>query len=183
MLSVPGPQSAWWGRRPPRFSAGSPLTPGPRAALPGPQALRGQGLGAEQDREGPGKTTQIALQWARPPEEPVPPSRLPAGRSRCAVPRCSALPGPGGAAWRGREAGCVAPAGRTRARAATARRPKAGRRTVAERVVRTALKSCSACPLWPLVFGLIICIARLDKLGTLLSARLSGIPRRYPYSI
>lgn len=38
------------------------------------------------------------------PEEPVPRSRLPAGRSRSAVPRCLDLPGPGGSAWRGRGA-------------------------------------------------------------------------------
>lgn len=89
------------GRAPTAPSAGSAASASPRLgrasprALPGPRAPRGQGLGAEGGREGPGKTTQIALQWARPPEEPVPPSRLPAGRSPRAVPRRSALRGAG----------------------------------------------------------------------------------------
>lgn len=59
----------------------------------GPQAPRGQGPGAERVREGPGKATQTALQWARPPEEPVRLSLQAAGLSPCAVPRCSACLG------------------------------------------------------------------------------------------
>lgn len=48
------------------------------ATLGGPQAPRGLGLGAGRGREGPGKTTPIAWQWARPPGgagSPEPPLR------------------------------------------------------------------------------------------------------------
>ncbi|XP_047583407.1 uncharacterized protein LOC125098548 isoform X2 [Lutra lutra] len=73
------------------------------------------------------------------PEEPVPQSRHPAGRSRSEVPRCLDLPGPGGSAWRGREAllrGGPRPA--DQALATTARRVNARRPTVAEKVVTAA---------------------------------------------
>lgn len=83
------------------------------------------------------------------PEEPVPPSRLPAGLSGRAVPRCSALPGPGGAAREG-----CAPlgslAGRTPVRATQLGGPTPRRAArVAGKVVRKLGKSCPAPPRRP----------------------------------
>lgn len=153
------------GRAPTAPSAGSAASASPRLgrasprALPGPQAPRGQGLGAEGGREGPGKTTQIALQWARPPEEPVPPSRLPAGRSPRAVPRRSALRGAG------------PPRGgpeRARRRLVRGEQPvlpvpappatHTRRETVAEKVLQLLWQSCPARPFRPLVSGSEECV-------------------------
>lgn len=120
----------------PWFTAGSQRRPRPalsrylQATLRGPQASRGQGLGAERGREGPGKTTQIALQWERPPGRagfPEPPP-LRAFSVRCSQVLCPA--------WAGRcRSRCVAPVGCTRTRAA---RSEVQRRvtTVSEKVVR-----------------------------------------------
>lgn len=120
-------------------------------ALPGPQAPRGQGLGAEGGREGPGKTTQIALQWARPLEEPVPQSRLPAGRSPRAVPRRSALRGAGPGAGSPRGAGwgwgTTGPP-----------HTHTGRATVAEKVLQLLRQPCPARPLRPLLSGSEECV-------------------------
>lgn len=60
-----------------RWLAAAASPPHPRSPCSAPPP-RGQGLGAERGREGPGKTTQIALQWARPPGgagSPEPPPR------------------------------------------------------------------------------------------------------------
>ncbi|XP_043339262.1 translation initiation factor IF-2-like [Cervus canadensis] len=135
--------------QPLRGLRGGSLAPPGRAsprALPGPQAPRGQGLGAEGGREGPGKTTQIALQWARPLEEPVPPSRLPAGRSPRAVPRRTALrgagPGAGSPRGGGWGWGTTGPP-----------HTHTGRETVAEKVLQLLKESCPARPLRPLLSG------------------------------
>lgn len=141
----------------PSPSAGSAAAASPRAgrasprALPGPQAPRGQGLGAEGGREGPGKTTQIALQWARPLEEPVPPSRLPAGRSPRAVPRRSRLrgagPGAGSPRGGGWGWGTTGPP-----------HTHTGRETVAEKVLQLLRQPCPARPLRPLLSGSEECV-------------------------
>lgn len=134
MFPAPGLQGDESGKgpsqplRPLGAAASRRLVPVSPRHPPGPSGAAGAGTGCGTRQRGTLKNHPdcIALgEAAGGAGSPEPPPR---GLSRCAVPRCSALPGAGGTAWQGRETRCVAHAGRSDTR----------RETVAEKVVRTA---------------------------------------------
>lgn len=153
---------------PPRHCAGSQAaSPRPLISKP-PSGARWRSAGKDWAQSKAGrdleKPPRLHCSGRGRQEEPVPLSHLPTSLSWCTVPRCSVRPGPEGATLQGCRFRCLALAGRTER---VRRRPEvyAGLR-LSEKVVRKVRKSCSAPPFRLLVFGLIICIANLEKLRT-----------------
>lgn len=144
VLSGPGLQDEGWDRSPQPSSSGLQRPPRPPPPVPvqrSPARRRRGGRDWTRNEAGRDleKPPRLHCSGRGRPEEPVPLSRLPAGRSRCPVPRCLALPGLGRcrlAGTRGSKRGSPRPADPSAA--TTSRTANAGRPTVAEKVVSAA---------------------------------------------
>lgn len=170
MLPPSGKQGAGLVRAP-RVLRWLASTTSPLLVLVSPSPLRGPALESKRGREGPGKTTQIALQWARPPGGAGSPEQsicrafsscssqvfCPASAGRCSLAGArEPVRGPG----RAHPIACSA-----------AGRSDTGRRLWLRKWLE--LLPCSSFQ----TFGVRInhCIAHLEELRTL-TARLPGIP-------
>lgn len=104
VLSALGLRDAGWERGPRGPAAASPPPPVRVRRSPARRRRGGRDWARSEVGRDLEKPPRLHCSGRGRPEEPVPRSRLPAGRSRSAVPRCLDLSGPGGSAWRGRGA-------------------------------------------------------------------------------